>query len=53
MDKDPTEWILTLEVLRLQMNDFGLESKIMDEDFMIHFLNELPKEYDVTLEGLE
>ena len=29
------------------------KEKIMDKDFMIHILNNFPKEYDVILDGLE
>ena len=35
------------------MNEFGLKGSISDEDFMIHVPNNLPKEYDVILDGLE
>ena len=45
--RDPDDWILNLEWLRIQMSKFGLKGKITDEDFMIHVINNLPKEYDV------
>ena len=35
------------------MNKFELKGNISSEDFMIHVLNNLPKEYDVILDGLE
>ena len=35
------------------MNEFGLKGSISDKDFIIHFLNDLPKKYDVILDGLE
>ena len=53
IDKDPNEWIYHLEGIRTQMNEFGLKGNVSDEDFMIQVLNNLPKEYDVILNGLE
>ena len=35
------------------MNEFGLKGNMADEDFMIHVVNNLPKEYNVILDGLE
>ena len=35
------------------MTKFGQKGNVSDEDFMIHVLNNLPKEYDVILDGLE
>ena len=35
------------------MNEFGQKGNVSDEDFMIQVLNNLPKEYDVILDGLE
>ena len=35
------------------MNEFGQKDSVSDEDFRIHVLNNLPKEYDVILNGLE
>ena len=35
------------------MNEFRLKDNIREEDFMIHVLNNLPKEYEVPLDGLE
>ena len=35
------------------MNEFGQKPSVSDKDFMIHILNNLPKEYDVILDGLE
>ena len=51
--KDPNEWISNLEGVRVYMSKFGLKGCITVEDFMIHVLNNLPKEYDVVLDGLE
>ena len=53
IDKDLKEWITNLEGLQIQMNEFGLKVSNRVEDFMIHVLNDLPKEYDATLNGLE
>ena len=33
--------------------EFGQKGNVSDEDFMIHVLNNLPKEYNVILDGLE
>ena len=35
------------------MNEFGQKGGITDKDFMIHVLNNLPKVYNVILNGLE
>ena len=35
------------------MSEFRLKGRITDKDFMIHVLNNLPKDYDVILDGLE
>ena len=35
------------------MNEFGQKGNVSGEDFMIHVLNNLPKEYDIILDGLE
>ena len=35
------------------MNKFRPRGNKTDEDFMINVLNNLPKEYDVNLDGLE
>ena len=53
IEKDPNEWILNLERLRISLSEFGLKCKITDEDFMIDILNILSKQYDVILDGLE
>ena len=51
--KDPDKWILNLEELIIWLNEFSLNGSITDEDFMIHVLNNLPKENDEVLDGLE
>ena len=35
------------------MNKFIPKGSITDKDVMIHFLNNLPKDYDVILDGLK
>ena len=35
------------------MNKFSLRGSITDKDFMIHVLDDFPREYDVILDGLE
>ena len=32
---------------------FSTKHNITDEGFMIHFLNNLPQEYDIVFDGLE
>ena len=51
--KDPDELISNLEGLRIQMNEFCLNGSVTDKDFMIHSLNNSPKQYDVICNGLE
>ena len=52
-EKDSDEWISHLEELQIQKNEFGEKGSITDGDFMIHLLNNLPKDYDVILNELE
>ena len=35
------------------MNKFGNKGNVSDKDFMIHVMNNLLKEYDIILDGLE
>ena len=35
------------------MNESGQKGNMRNEDFMIHFLNYLPEDYDVFFDGLE
>ena len=51
--KDSDEKISNLEGLRIEINEFNLKCSMTDEDLMIHVLNNLSKEYDVILDGLE
>ena len=48
---DPDVWITNLEDLRVKMELQG--SSMSDIDFMIHILNNLPKEYEVSQAKLE
>ncbi len=49
--KDPEEWISKLEVLRIKLAYMG--SVMSDEDMIIHFVNNLPEEYEVVTDQLE
>ena len=51
--KDQDDWISNLEGLRIHMCEFGQNGSFTDKDFMILFLNNFPKEYDVILDGLK
>ena len=53
IEKDLDEWILSLERLQILMNEFRQKGNITDEDFMIHVLNNFPKECDVVLNGVK
>ena len=53
IDKDPNEDISHLEELCIWINKFRQKGSLSNKDFMIQFLNNLPKEYDVILNGLE
>ena len=53
MEKDPNEWILNLQGLQIGMNKVKLKGSVSDEDFMIHILNNFPKEHDRILNGLK
>lgn len=48
---DPTVWITELELLRHRLR--SLKGDIEEEDFVIHVLNNLPKEYDSLVENIE
>ena len=50
---DTDDWILNQEGLQIHMNEFRLKGNTSDEGYMIHVLNNLPKEYDGILDGLE
>ena len=53
LNKDPNELISHLDGLRNHMNKFGNKGNVSDKDFMIHVMNNLLKEYDIILDGLE
>ena len=53
MEKGPDKWILNLEGLQNRKNEFRLKASISDKDFMIHVLNNLPKEYNMILDRLK
>ena len=48
--KDPDEWLDSLEELKSDLE--LMNSGISNEDFKIHLLNNLPKEYESLLEKL-
>ena len=48
--KDPDEWLDELERIRADLE--MMKSEISDEDFKIHVLNNLPKEYESIIEKL-
>ena len=48
--KDPDEWLDELEKTRADLESMG--SEMTEEDFKIHVLNNLPKEYESLIEKL-
>ena len=48
--KDPDEWLDDLEKTRVNLEVMG--SEITEEDFKIHVLNNLPKEYEPLIDKL-
>ena len=48
---DPDAWLTELERKRQQMKTLGMTKE--DDDIIRHVLNNLPKEYDATVEHLE
>ena len=48
---DPDEWVSRLEYVRSRLGTLG--KKIDDDDMMIHILNNLPVEYENTVEVME
>ena len=53
IEKNTDGWISNLKGLQIETNDFWLKGSISVENFMIHVLNDQPKEYDNILDGLE
>ena len=45
---DPDEWVSRLEYVRSRLGTLG--KKIDDDNMMIHILNNLPVEYENTVE---
>jgi len=50
-DRDPDDWIADLERLRQRLKN--MKAEILDRDFMIHILNNLPSAYSTVVEQLE
>ena len=53
VDTHPDEWMTELESLRNEIDKISISTKMSDEDFMIHVLNNLTEDYDVVLDGME
>lgn len=51
IEDDPDEWMTNLELLRRKLK--VLQVEIDDEDMILHILNNLPKEYENTIEMCE
>ena len=51
--KDPDDWISSMEGTITEIELIDAKMDISDQDFLLHILNNLPKEYDVVLDGLE
>jgi hypothetical protein len=51
--KDPDDWISSMEGIITEIESIDEKMAISDKDFLFHILNNLPKEYDVVLDGLE
>ena len=49
--EDPDVWISNLEDLRIRLEEQG--SRMEEVDFMVHILNNLPKDYEVSQTKLE
>jgi len=50
---DPDEWISKLEGYVTDIETIDASSSISEKELMVHIINNLPKEYDVVLDGLE
>jgi len=51
VDEDPEVWITDLELKRRRLKVLGTE--IVDEDLILHIINNLPKEYEMVIELCE
>jgi gag-polypeptide of LTR copia-type len=49
--KEPKVWITQLEEISIRLGEMGLE--ILEQQFMIHVLNDLPPDYDLQVALLE
>jgi hypothetical protein len=49
--EDPEVWITQLEYVSVRLEEMGLE--ILEKHFMIHLLNNLPRDYDLQVALLE
>jgi len=52
-EDDPDDWISELEGYLMEIDTIDASSAISEKDLMVHVLNNLPKEYDMILDGLE
>ena len=50
---DPRDWISLLEGYQTGIETIDMTLAISKKDFMLHILNNLPKEYDSILDGFE
>lgn len=50
---DPEDWISELEGICIEIEAINQASAVSEKDLLLHVLNNLPEEYDVTIEGLE
>ena len=53
IEKDFNEWISYWKGSEFKKTKFWSKGSINNNGFMIHMLNNLPQEYDVTLDGLK
>ena len=49
--EDPDEWIAELESIRERLD--GMNQKMTDAQFIMHVLNNVPKEYDIEVSMME
>ena len=52
-EDDPDDWISKLEGYMTEIETIDASSAISEKDLMLHVMNNLPKEYEVILDGLE
>ena len=51
--KDPGDWISLMEGTITEIESIYAKMAISNKDFLLCILNNLPKQYDVVLDGLE